>query len=129
MTNETQDKRIVIIDDDAEFLEELRDALSGGSYDVTTVSDPALALEVIRRVKPSLILLDLNMPKKNGFRLVKEIRKDEEYHDVPIAVLSAMTDMPSKYLSAKCGAEEFFEKPVEIDRLKLHIKDILNKKA
>lgn len=122
-------KKIVIVDDDKEFLEELQEALSFGPYDVTAVNDSMLAVEVIMEVNPAIILLDLKMPQKNGFQVAREIRSKEAYKDIPIIILSGMNDDTSRYAATKIGALEFLAKPIDIDRLEFHIEDILNKRV
>jgi DNA-binding response OmpR family regulator len=122
-------KKIVIVDDDRAFLDELQDAIFEPWYKIVAVCDSLMAADVISKVKPDLILLDLMMPKKNGFQVMKELRAHQEYRETPVIVLSSMDDDISKYMSVKSGCTEFLRKPPDIEQLKFHIEDMLCKQA
>lgn len=119
-------KKILIIDDEPDILKTMKYNLEFEGYEVFSAQDGDEGLKKIKQALPDLVLLDLKMPGKNGFQIAKEIKSQKEYGDIPIIVLSAMKDEASKYIAAKDGAVEFIEKPVDIEKLKFHIKDILN---
>lgn len=119
-------KKILIVDDEPDILKTMKYNLEFEGYEVFSAQDGEEGLKKINQALPDLVLLDLKMPGKNGFQVAKEIKSQKEYRDIPIIVLSALKDEASKYIAAKGGAVEFIEKPVDIEKLKFHIKDILN---
>lgn len=119
-------KKILIIDDEPDILKTMKYNLEFEGYEVFSAQDGEEGLKKIKQALPDLVLLDLKMPGKNGFQIAKEIKSQKEYGDIPIIVLSALKDEASKYIAAKGGAVEFIEKPVDIEKLKFYIKDILN---
>lgn len=87
-------KSILIIEDDLEIREVLKEILSVSSYDVQTVSNGKLALEHLQQAMklPDLILLDLMMPVMNGWEFSKEIQKDPKLSRIPVILLSAFNE-------------------------------------
>lgn len=82
-------KSIVIIDDDKEFLDELRETLEMSGYSLVALNDPVDAVQKIREIDPLMIFLDLKMPKKNGFFVAEELKEFKELSDIPIITMSA----------------------------------------
>ena len=104
-------KRIMIVDDDEEFLDELKDALSMNGYDCFPVNDAHDALDTAILERPDLIILDLKMPRKSGFQLADELRHLSELGNIPVIAMTAyFKDDYAKLLSI-CGIEECFKKP------------------
>ena len=118
-------KKILMIDDEPDMLKLTKFALEADGYEVNTAISAEEALETVKKDKPDLLLLDLHLPGKSGFWLEQEIKSIDSLKDIPIIVLSAMTDEASKYIAAKEGATAFMEKPVDIKKLKFYIKEIL----
>jgi DNA-binding response OmpR family regulator len=119
-------KKIVIVDDDREYLEEMQEALMGDSYSVIAVNDSRVAMDVIRTIKPDLILLDLKMPYKNGLQVAKEIKAQSEYMNIPIILLSGIISAENRTITENGGTVEFLSKPINIIKLKSHIEDLLH---
>ncbi len=80
--------KVVIVDDDADFLEELEELLRGSGYDVEAVSDPLRAVGVVEQTKPDAVLLDLQMDKKDGFEIAGELSENPATCDVPIIIVT-----------------------------------------
>jgi DNA-binding response OmpR family regulator len=120
-------KKILIIDDEPDLLKLTKFALEAQGYEVKTAISAEDAFKAIEKERPDLLLLDLKLPGKSGFWFEKELKSNGKLKDIPIIVLSAMTDEASKYIAAKEGATAFMEKPVDIPKLKFYIKEILNK--
>ncbi len=87
--------KLLIVDDEKKIANLYRDLLINEGYDVTVVYNGQEALEAIPKVDPDIIMLDLIMPDKNGFEVLKEIR--EKYKDKwrPVIIVSADTDLKS----------------------------------
>lgn len=82
-------KKIMIVDDNKEFLEELKETLSLSGYDLIAVDDPTLVAEKVRSIKPEVLLLDLKMPKMSGFQVADELKYLSESAHLPIIAMSA----------------------------------------
>jgi len=112
---------VAIVDDEADITTYLRVALEDAGYCVVATTDPARALNLLRRTRPDLICLDLLMPEQTGVSLYAELVKHEELAKVPIVILSGLTNREG--LSELLGhADEvpepagFVEKPVDIEQ-------------
>ena len=81
-------KRILIIDDDREFLEELQETLRLNDYEVTAVEDATEAMAIALRVAPDLILLDLKMPLESGFQVACKLKYFSHLKSVPIIAMT-----------------------------------------
>ena len=81
-------KKVCIIDDDDDIREIYRMKFDQEQYDVLTATNGEEGLKVIREKKPDVILLDLQMPVKNGVEVLQELRKDEELSKIPVVILS-----------------------------------------
>jgi two-component system, OmpR family, response regulator MtrA len=81
--------RIVIADDDVDIRDLVLFKLTGEGHDVVAVADGVAALDVCRRLRPDLVVLDVMMPGKSGFDVVTEIRADPALADVPVVLLTA----------------------------------------
>jgi DNA-binding NtrC family response regulator len=119
-------KTILLIDDDEDDCLLLSQALAAVSNNVAlkcTQSTDHL-LETIGRNQPSLIIIDLYMPKKHGLDLLRQIKNHPEYNDIPVVMWS--TSSPSKNIMAETqGVQHFFQKPHCYKELKRGLKSIL----
>jgi len=102
-------RTVMIIDDDKEFLEELRETLDLSGYDMVAVNDPLEAVSVAKRVKPAVILLDLKMPKKSGFEVADDLRRLSA--DIPVIAMSAFYKDEYAMLIRVCGIKRCLTKP------------------
>lgn len=104
-------KKVMIVDDDKEFLDELNETLELSGYKMVAVNDPEKALEAVSSVKPDIILLDLKMPKINGFQLASEIKNSPQHSRIPIIAMSAYFRDDTKPLMNTCGIRTYLKKP------------------
>lgn len=110
-------KRILVVDDEREIVSSLCMALEVKDYETLTAFDGQEALEVARREKPDLILLDVIMPKLNGYQVCRELKKDESTKSIPIVMLTAKTQESERYWGKETGADEYITKPFDILKL------------
>ena len=108
--------RILAVDDDEELLKMLRLALSE-SFEVTTASNGLEAIERMVDYEPDLMLLDIMMPKMNGYQLLQSIRRNTFYRNLPVLVLSAKSSPKDREYAARLGATHFLAKPYKIAEL------------
>ncbi len=85
-------KKVLVVDDDVSTVKFLTTALEESGYDSLQAFDGKEALELMQNVSPDLILLDIMMPKKTGFTLFHQIRKDEKLKDVPVIMLTGVAE-------------------------------------
>ena len=103
--------KIVCIDDSPTILSEIERFLGNTRYEVTTVDDPIQASSVIFRLKPDLILLDITMPKINGYRLCSLLRSSSVFDETPIIMVTGNTGLIDKARAKLAGATDYFTKP------------------
>ena len=104
-------KRILVVDDDKEFLEELKETLGLSGYDVVEVNDSVSAVDVARSTKPDLVLLDLKMPGKSGFQLADELRHIAELGNIPVIAMTGFLKDDYIPLINICGIKKCLKKP------------------
>lgn len=106
-----QNARIVVVDDDKEFLEELKEVLHASGYEPIAVNEPELVLNTVKKEKPDLILMDLRMPGKTGFELADEINRVFLEEPIPIIAMSAYFSGDYMPLLNLCGIKRHIKKP------------------
>lgn len=128
MTNSwtgSRKKCILAVDDAAFILSRITDAL-GKHYDMITVNSGARALKYLDKNKPDLILLDIRMPIRDGFEILREIRSMEDRADIPVIMLTAMEDKQSVMKGIELGVCDYILKPFTPDDLLARVQRILN---
>ena len=124
MTMPSGKKCILAVDDAAFILSRITDAL-GKHYDMVTVNSGARALKYLDKNKPDLILLDIRMPIRDGFEILREIRAREDRADIPIIMLTAMEDKQSVMKGIELGICDYVLKPFSADDLLERVQRIL----
>lgn len=114
---EPSQKKLLIVDDEADLAQWLERDLGKQGYQVFTAADGNRALEIAREESPHLILLDLMLPKLNGYRVLKLLKSDERYRDIPILVITARADEQDLTLALECGADGCLVKPLKFEVL------------
>ena len=104
-------KRILIVDDEPNILLSLEFLMKRAGYEVKTASDGDAALEALEEEPPNLILLDVNMPKRNGFEVCQLIRANPEWKDVRIIMLTAKGRDVEREKGLSLGADGYITKP------------------
>jgi len=92
-TSSNQKKRILAIDDDNDFLELLSFRFMKEKCEFHTANDGFEGLKKVKEVKPDLILVDIKMPRMDGYQFVKELKKDEEARNTPVIILTSYEPM------------------------------------
>ncbi len=107
----TMRRKVMILDDDEEFLEELKETLSLSGFDVIAISDVDVFLSEIYKIRPAVILLDIKMPKKSGFEVAYELKEYTQKNPTPIIVMSAFVEEDFIFLPEAHGIKKFLKKP------------------
>ncbi len=116
--------KILTVEDDANLLETIKYNLHKEGYDVVTASDGEQALEVTRKEKPDLLILDIMLPKLNGFEVCRILRKETA---VPILMLTAKADETDKIVGLEIGADDYMTKPFSIRELLARVRAMLRR--
>lgn len=117
--------KILLVDDNPKFLE---DVLPYYGYEVTVANDGSRALEVLNSGKTfDLILLDIMMPKLNGWETLKQIRKSEVYGEIPVIMLTAVNEEQKMVKGLKIGADDYIIKPFVLPNLLARIEAVLRR--
>ena len=116
-------KKILFADDDAHLMEVLLLRFKSAGYDAIDAYDGEEALIKMRAQKPDLIVMDITMPKMNGYTLVREMKADETLKDIPIIVLSGKDTMQDIFEIEGVGT--YLVKPFEFDELLGKVKEQL----
>ena len=120
-------KKILVVDDEVDLLETIRFPLEIEGYNVLVAYNGEEALNQARKENPDLILLDLMLPKLDGYKVCRLLKFDERYKHIPILMLTAKTQEKDKVLGMETGADEYITKPFEMDYLMEKVKAYLNK--
>jgi DNA-binding NtrC family response regulator len=120
-------EKILIIDDRLDWLMRSTDLFREHGYEVTTCSQPGKAMETFSACKPDAVLLDIRMPGKNGFELLKELRQKDRR--VCVVMLSAYGDAETVVEAMKLGADSFADKSSDPEKILIVVEKELRRKA
>ena len=104
---------ILIAEDSPTQAEQLQNLLEGHGYRVMVAANGRKALEALRRRKPSLVISDIVMPEMNGYELCQAIKSDAALKDVPVILVTTLSDVLDIMKGLECGADNFIRKPYE----------------
>jgi len=118
-------EKILVIDDEKEFLDLVRRRLEAEGYDVMTASNGIEGLDMVRGDRPDLVICDIRMPLKDGFEVLREIREGVDKR-LPIIIVSVIDDFDKITKVYEDEADFFASKPVELITLSKNIRTLLN---
>jgi two-component system alkaline phosphatase synthesis response regulator PhoP len=121
--------KILVVDDEPDTLIPLTRALEADNYVVIGAADGAEALEKVTAETPDLILLDLMLPKVNGYEVCMKLKEDSLTRHIPIIMLSAKGEIKDKVLGIEIGADDYVTKPFDLLELKTRIRALLRRSA
>ena len=128
--DEAERKQPVVLaaDDDEDILELIVFRLERSGYTVLQARDGAEALELARRSRPDLAVLDVMMPKIDGFELTRRLREDESTSKMPIILLTARTQEADVQRGFDAGADDYLRKPFSPQELRARVQAILGRR-
>ncbi len=118
-------KKILVVDDKREVVELVTATLEGEGYQIISAFDGREALEKIGKEKPDLVLLDIIMPKMDGFEVLAKAKKDPQTKDIPIVMLTAKGQQSDEDKGRRLGAEDYIIKPFSPSHLLHKIEEVL----
>lgn len=117
---------VVVADDDVDNLNIIKLKLEANGLKVVTTRDGQAALAAVRQHKPALAILDVMMPRLNGFQVARMIKFDKQLKGIPIILLTARTEESDRTTGSQVGADEYITKPFDpaelLDRVKHYVK-------
>jgi DNA-binding response OmpR family regulator len=121
---------VLVVDDDPDLVESVSMKLESENFKVAKAYDGVEAWDKIKEERPALVILDVMMPRKNGYELCDELKKSEEYKDIIVVLLTAVADAVTStsftHMDGKTTlADDFIPKPIELDRLMEIVKENL----
>lgn len=117
--------KILIIDDEADLVETLKFRLEANGYEVITSYDGQDGLEKARIKRPDLIILDIMLPKLDGYKICRMLKFDKKYKNIPVIMFTARAQESDKEMGLEVGADAYITKPFEPNTLLNKIKELL----
>jgi DNA-binding response OmpR family regulator len=122
-------KRILIVDDEPDLLEILSIIFKAYGYETATATDGQEAIEQARANQPDLIIMDVMMPRLNGFEACRVIKHDPTLSRVPVIMLSAKTQQADKLGGIDSGADAYLAKPFDNMQVLAKVRELLGEGA
>ncbi len=114
-------KKILVVDDVQETLLALKIRLEYAGYEVKSATDGEMGLKMAREINPNLIILDVMLPKIDGFSVCRLLKFDEEYEHIPIIMLTAKGQEKDRSTGQEVGADLYLVKPYNAKELLEHV--------
>jgi DNA-binding response OmpR family regulator len=119
-------RTILVIDDNPDLLDMVDAILSDAGFVVAKTVSGEDGLNVARTLRPNLILLDLNMPRMDGWEVLKLLKTDVATREIPVAIFSVRTDLKDKIFGLQRGAVDYIPKPFQFEHLTERVERILS---
>lgn len=119
-------KRVLIVDDQKDIVESIRFVLDLEHIECLEAFDGEDALMKAKEERPDLIILDIMLPKINGYKISRLLKFDESYKDIPIIMLTARSQAEDIKLGEETGADEYVTKPFDLEKMVALVKKYLN---
>lgn len=121
---------ILVVDDDTDLVEMISMKLESENFQVAKAYDGVEAFDKIKEEKPALVILDVMMPRKDGYALCDELKNSDDYKDIVVVLLTAVSDAISSTNYTHMGgkttlADDYVPKPIDLDKLMEIVKDNL----
>ncbi|MGE0396032.1 MAG: response regulator [Kofleriaceae bacterium] len=116
---------ILVVDDDPEIVSMLSTRLTKRGYNVSTAADGHRALELAKRERPDIVLLDVMMPGKSGWEVARALKQDPVTQSIKIVMVTAIGESVNELTSPLYGADAHLDKPFEFEKLEKIIAKLL----
>lgn len=118
-------KKILVVDDSALSRKVITQVFSGESYDLTEAEDGLDAMEKLSQQTPDLVLLDLILPKMDGYEVLSAMKQDDKYKNIPVIMLTSRGALMDKLKGKMSATDEYLTKPVDKDELMSKVRKYL----
>jgi DNA-binding response OmpR family regulator len=119
--------KILVVDDEEDFHHILRQVLEPAGYEVVSAADGAQGLEAARRERPDALILDVNMPVKDGYAVCQELRGDPELAELPVLMLTIRNQDAAVIEGLDRGADDYLTKPFSSRELLSRLRNLLQR--
>ena len=123
----SEKKKILVVEDEQELVKAIQIRLGQAGYEVLFAYDGMEALDKARKEKPDLIILDLMLPKMDGYKVSALLKRDEKYKKIPIIMLTARAQDSDEKLGFEVGADAYITKPFQHEIVLAKISELLEK--
>jgi DNA-binding response OmpR family regulator len=120
-------QKILVVDDDKSIVKVLAGYLQQAGFSVLSANDGETALQALRRDRPDLVILDLMMPRRDGWEVTKIVRADKELAATPIIMLTARFEETDKIIGLELGADDYITKPFSAREVVTRAKALLRR--
>ncbi len=126
----SEQQLILVVDDDTDLVEALAMKLESENFKVARAYDGIEGFDKIKEERPALVILDVMMPRKDGFQLCDELKNDDNYKDIPVILLTAVADAVNSTNYTHMGgkttlADDYIPKPIDLNKLVEIVRDNL----
>ncbi len=121
--------KILIVDDDESIRDVLRELLAREGYQLAIAQDGEEALRLFESFQPDLVLLDVVMPRKNGFEVCRLLKSTPESRLIPVVLVTGLSQVEDRVRGLECGADDLLIKPFDRTELLVRVRSLLNMKA
>jgi len=118
-------KRILLVEDETDLVRAMQVRLEAAGYDVLAAYDGQEALEKAKKEKPDLIVLDLLLPKMDGYKVCGLLKKDTRYAKIPIVILTAKAQEEDRKLGKELDADAYITKPFDYQVILSKIEELI----
>ena len=122
-------KKVLIVDDEQDIVESLKFVLESEGYECYSAFNGEDGLKSAKELMPDLIILDIMMPKMNGYKISRLLKFDSKYKNIPIIMLTARSQEEDKLIGEETGADEYITKPFDLDYVVEKVKGHLEQKV
>jgi two-component system alkaline phosphatase synthesis response regulator PhoP len=122
-------KKILIVDDEVQLVKMVQMRLEVNNYEVVTAHDGMEGIEKAKKENPDLILLDIMLPKMDGYKVCRLLKFDAKYKQIPIIMFSAKVQEKDVALGKEVGADAYVTKPFKVEDLLGQIKKLLGEQS
>mgnify|MGYP001024855749 CR=1 FL=1 len=120
-------EKILVVDDEPDLVELVKDVLERNDYSVISAGNADLAIKKVRQSKPDLIILDLNLPGIGGIEVCRILKRDKKTSSIPIIMLTVKSTETDKIAGLEAGADDYMTKPFSTGELVARVKAVLRR--
>ncbi len=121
-------KKILLVDDEQDMVYAVKMQLEADGFQVLTAPDGQEGLDKARKESPDLVILDLMLPKIDGYKVCRMLKFDEKYKKIPIIIYTARAQAVDEKLGYEVGADAYMTKPFDPKKLLAKINELLNRR-
>ena len=119
-------KRVLLIEDEPNIIEAISFILSRDGWTVHTHEDGTTAMDKVLAMPPDMIILDVMLPGRSGFDILRDLRASRVTADIPVMMLTARGQEKDRELAARLGANHFMTKPFSNTEVRDHVRNFMN---